>query len=211
MPEGVRIRILKAWCFSTTASVAKMLNTHPCLFSGLWVDCAYFENSGKINDKQALTVASIETLYMLRLLNREFLICDYSDKIMPLFKVYKHIYIKSCKTMYDATQHRWVTVLLHQSVKCKKDITPLLMHWSRIFLALTHWYIAYPSSLHFEIICHWLYWSLCIQLCIMDIWDREQITDTSKQRAVRFFILHLVWCQWPLLLTWFNFNLSMDK
>ena len=24
--------------------------------------------------------------------------------------------------------------------QCKKDVTPLLMHWSYIFLALTHWY-----------------------------------------------------------------------
>ena len=25
--------------------------------------------------------------------------------------------------------------------KCKKDVTPLLMHWSYIFIALTHQYM----------------------------------------------------------------------
>ena len=29
---------------------------------------------------------------------------------------------------------------------CKKDVTPLLMHWSYVFLALTHWYMHYPQS-----------------------------------------------------------------
>ena len=30
-----------------------------------------------------------------------------------------------------------VTILMGQ---CKKDVTPLLTHWSYVFLALTHWY-----------------------------------------------------------------------
>ena len=28
----------------------------------------------------------------------------------------------------------------------KKDITPLLMHWSSAFLALTHLYVTYKSA-----------------------------------------------------------------
>ena len=29
---------------------------------------------------------------------------------------------------------------------CKKDVTPLLTHWSYAFLALTHQYVVYVSS-----------------------------------------------------------------
>ena len=33
---------------------------------------------------------------------------------------------------------------------CKKDVTPLLMHWSYVFLALTHWYnVKHSSTLKF--------------------------------------------------------------
>ena len=31
--------------------------------------------------------------------------------------------------------------LLISMGQCKKDVTPLLMHWSYVFLALTHWFV----------------------------------------------------------------------
>ena len=30
--------------------------------------------------------------------------------------------------------------------QCKKDVTPLLTHWSYAFLALTPWYVLYPTG-----------------------------------------------------------------
>ena len=39
--------------------------------------------------------------------------------------------------------------------QCKKDITPLLTHWSYVFLALTHQYVKYtmiPSNVKYTMI-----------------------------------------------------------
>ena len=44
--------------------------------------------------------------------------------------------------MYGLVQEKQI-YLLSDTIsmgKCKKDVTPLLMHWSYIFFALTHWY-----------------------------------------------------------------------
>ena len=40
--------------------------------------------------------------------------------------------------------------------KCKEEVTPLLMHWSYIFLALTHWYEAWGHfcSVFWHLILH---------------------------------------------------------
>ena len=55
------------------------------------------------------------------------------------------------------SQHYWANVILHARYhhllismgQYKKDVTPLLTHWSYVFLAVTHWYILLqPSTPH---------------------------------------------------------------
>ena len=40
-------------------------------------------------------------------------------------------HLAHCQSAVQSSMHRWL--------KYKKDVTPLLVHWSHIFLAVTHW------------------------------------------------------------------------
>ena len=121
----------------------------------------------------------------------------------------------------------------------KKDVTQLLMHWIHIFLALTHQYyhlvmgyITFTPNhqkynfysnelLHMRpsIVHHHLLTSLLHA-------NPTSPYDISNSTAVhRSFLIQVSVCPfdmrhrglgyadslWPLLLTWFNFNSSMDK
>ena len=44
-------------------------------------------------------------------------------------------------TMITWQHTQYITCLPYRWVECKKDVTPLLKHWSYVFFALTHQYI----------------------------------------------------------------------
>ena len=74
---------------------------------------------------------------------------------------------------------------------CKKDVTPLLTHWSYVYLALTHWYvfviyIIYPLGLSL--------------FCTNPLYKYEWCIHLP---CGGYFIRHLCWL-WVCLLYWFQ-------
>ena len=50
---------------------------------------------------------------------------------------------------------------------CKKDVTPLLMHWSYIFLALVHQnVVVYNASIRGVSCHHWVTYLICYDVCM---------------------------------------------
>ena len=69
---------------------------------------------------------------------------------------------------------------IYQWVKCKKDLTPLPMHWSYVFLALTHRYLNYTK------------------IVASPIFQPSLVADVSKRRWCLMMTMMTSWGWWTV-------------
>ena len=83
---------------------------------------------------------------------------------------------------------------------CKKDITPLLMHWSYVFLALTHWYVLFINIFQGCITGTWTVVGLpCVNEAIQ--MDMHRISCCNLPQQSRKYV-HISWDVLFIVLFW---------
>ena len=105
------------------------------------MNCLY-QNEKKIKNKKTILVTDLSA--------KEFADkCVNEMQFLSCFRLYiKKKNSSFCyKQLIYGTIMRWCQKMLSMcGTYCKKDITPVLMHWSYISFALTHCYIHVPLS-----------------------------------------------------------------